>query len=166
MLVNWEYMGPIVWVELSASNPSDSFAGYEYVARSHISHEGGGDCNERTTSWTSWIAYNAIHVYYAVCSLNHSKVGNVQCVSSKFRQELLWHPDLLEMHHQQTLFQPLHDNWLLLGHCQGISCGLGSLVYHFGNTMEPFSDYWQSLPLPCGRQFWIQGKDMQDWQSK
>ena len=42
MLVNWEYMGPIVWVELSASNPSDSFAGYEYVARSHISHEGGG----------------------------------------------------------------------------------------------------------------------------
>ena len=42
------------------------------------------------------------------------------------RQELLWHPDLLEMHNQQTLFQitpavnnnmqpnlfqSLHDNW-------------------------------------------------------
>ena len=151
MLVNWEYMGPIVWVELSASNPSDSFAGYEYVARSHISHEGGGDCNERTTSWTSWIAYNAIHVYYAVCSLNHSKVGNVQCVSSKFRQELLWHPDLLEMHHQQTLFQitlalnnnmqpnlfqPLHENWWL-----DLEITKGFLVDSLGVTCLPLLEH-------------------------
>ena len=67
-----------------------------------------------------------VFVYYAVCNLYHSKVGNVQCTSSELCQELLWHPDLLEMHHQQALFQispalnnnmqpnlfqPLHDNW-------------------------------------------------------
>ena len=67
-----------------------------------------------------------VFVYYAVCNLYHSKVGNIQCAYSKLRQELLWYPDLLEMHHQQALFQispalnnnmqpnlfqPLHDNW-------------------------------------------------------
>ena len=58
-------------------------------------------------------------MYYAVCSLNHSKVGNVQCVSSKFRQELLWHPDLLEMHHQQTL----SSHFMTTGHYLGIAKG-------------------------------------------
>ena len=86
-----------------------------------------------------------VFLYYAVCNLYHSKVGNVQCASSELCQELLWHPDLLEMHHQQTL----SSHFMTTGYYLGIAKGF---LVDWGHLFTTSGTQWNHL-VTTGRAY-------------
>ena len=97
-------------------------------------------------------------VYYAVCILYHSKVGNVQCASSNGIPTCK--KCTINKHFSRsarlsiTTCNPTYSSHFMTtgDYLEGFlvdSIGVTCLPLRVHN--EAISDYWQSIPVPCGQ---------------